>query len=100
MSDQGVVPCNRSHQAFDVTCMLSLLTETEGIRSCLYSAGHVTLQSMLGYTPLSGDRILDNGVFPKCFQKYLFIVKGLKPATSVTSLVREQDATAVLVRHM
>ena len=47
----GCVPCDLSHHAFDVTCMLSLFQQTEEQCICLYSGSHVTWQGMLGYTP-------------------------------------------------
>ena len=36
------VPCHLSHNAFDVTCMLSLHQLRLISNNCLYSAGHVT----------------------------------------------------------
>ena len=99
VSDQGGVPCDLSHHAFDVTCILSLLTETDHQCSCLYSAGHVTLQSMLGYTPhpLCGQNSWHTPMKTMEIFLNVFAVKGLEPATSC---VRDQDATTVPARHM
>ena len=66
VSAQGGVPCDLSHHAFDVTCMLSLLQLILKSNAAAYF-----VVVMLGYTPPI-DRILDT-----CLWKHYF------PATTV-----------------
>ena len=49
---RGGVPCDLSHHAFDVTCMLP----SHQLCTCLYTAWSCDLQCILGYPPPPVDR--------------------------------------------
>ena len=51
VSIRGGVPCDLSHHAFDVTCMLP----PHQLCTCLYTAWSCDLQCILGYHPSCGQ---------------------------------------------